>query len=364
MEKIEKLMLLLTHIKGIGPKKIELITNMVKSIEELSHGFDEICKITKIDRNTQVNFEKIMNNLCIEETIFNYKAKNISIISKFNHLYPKLLKEIYDPPQILFCKGNINLLINEHNLAIVGARKATWYGKNIARQLGEYLSGNDYTVTSGMARGIDTEAHLGALEGTAGSIGVLGCGIDVIYPRQNKDLYEKMEEKGLLVSVYPMGTEPLAGHFPARNRIISGLSKGVIVVEAETKSGALITVDFAMEQGRDVFAVPGNINSITSSGTNKLIKDGAVVVTKPSDILEEYGQMVGSKSEAGLPPLTETEKKILSATGGQSVTLEYILLVSGLDISVILATLVTLEIKGLIKKMGNQMYQPVVNVDF
>ena len=367
MNSKEQLMLLLCYVPGIGGRKTDYVLELVSSIEELKDQFDDLTKRMPLDNKLAENFKKIMNNFCVEETILKYREKKVDIITKDNEKYPRNLKEIYDPPPILFCKGDLQLLKNK-SLAIVGARKATWYGKNTAQEMGEYLSFNEFTVTSGMARGIDASAHLGALKGKGKSIGVLGCGLDIIYPKQNKDIYLKMEQEGLLVSTYPLGTQPVAGHFPARNRVISGLSQGVIVIEAEERSGALITVDFAMEQGRDVFAVPGNINSVMSRGTNKLIKDGAIVVTKYSDIMEEYSyyEVDGENKLPSIPQvnLSDIEKLILKNSQGQSVSLEYLLLTTGIDISQLLANLITLEIKGLIKKAGNQTYQPLGKVDF
>lgn len=367
MNQKEQLMLLLCYVPGIGGRKTDYILNLASSIEELKEKYDQVCTDLKIEKSIVQNFRIIMNNFNLEETILKYREKNVMIITKENNQYPQNLKEIYDPPPVLFCKGNIELFQN-NTLAIVGARKATWYGKNIAKEMGEYLSISGFTVASGMARGIDASAHTGALKGKGSSIGVLGCGLDIIYPRQNQEIYSKMEENGLLISAYPLGTQPVAAHFPARNRIISGLSKGVIVVEAEERSGALITADFAMEQGRDVFAVPGNINSMLSRGTNKLIREGAIAVTSYPDILEEYNfqsqRSDGKNIVSNVINLSTVEENILKNSQGQMVSLEYLLLTTGIGISELLANLITLEIKGLIKKAGNQMYQPLGKVDF
>ncbi|SES79814.1 DNA-processing protein DprA [Anaerobranca gottschalkii] len=360
-DKLE-LLLLLTYVKGIGPKKMELITTKVNSIVELKEKFKETS--LQLDNQTKENLEKIMNNFCIEETILKYKEKNIKILIKEDPDYPMLLKEIYDPPPIIFCKGNTDLLKNLNNIAIVGSRKGTWYGKKVAQEMGEFLSKNGYTITSGMASGIDAWAHKGALEGQGSSIGVLGCGLDVIYPKQNEKLYREMEEKGLLLTTFPLGTLPLSGNFPARNRIISGLAKGVVVVEASLKSGSLITADFALSQGRDVFAVPGNINSVLSTGTNKLLKEGAIVVSKYEDILSEYNVQYSCNQQRGDINLTSVEKEIVKATMGQEFSVEYLVLTTGLEISQILSNLITLEIKGLIKKIGFNTYQWVGKVDF
>ena len=209
------------------------------------------------------------------------KIEEISINSKE---YPQNLKNIYDPPKKIYLIGNKDLLYQK-GIAIVGARDATQYGKKIAYNLAKELSEQNIVIISGLAIGIDSYAHKGALE--KGTIAVLGSGIDNIYPKENLELArEIIKNKGCIISEYPFGTKPERLHFPQRNRIISGLSDGVVVIEASKKSGALITAEFALEQGKEVFAVPGDINKKQSEGTNQLIKDGAILLTSATDILE------------------------------------------------------------------------------
>lgn len=209
------------------------------------------------------------------------KIEEISINSKE---YPEKLKKIYDPPQKLYVLGNKNLL-NQNGVAIVGSRKATPYGKKVAYNLAKELSGNGLIVISGLALGIDSYAHIGAIKG--GTIAVLGSGIDNIYPKANIELArEIIRNNGCIISEYSIGIKPEKLHFPQRNRIISGLSEGVVVVEANKKSGALITAEFALEQGKEVFAVPGDIDKEQSEGTNILIQDGAILVTSSKNIIE------------------------------------------------------------------------------
>lgn len=214
------------------------------------------------------------------------KIEEISIESKD---YPKQLKEIYDAPLKLYVLGN-KMLLSERGIAIVGSRNATEYGKKVALKISEELSEKGINIISGLAIGIDTYAHLGTLQNTSKgkTIAVLGSGLDEIYPKKNIELAKQiLKGGGCIISEYPLGTRPEKMNFPQRNRIISGLSKGVLVVEASEKSGALITADFALEQGRDVFAVPGNILSITSVGTNNLIAEGAKMVRNYMDIIED-----------------------------------------------------------------------------
>jgi DNA processing protein len=201
--------------------------------------------------------------------------------------YPQPLKEIADPPPVLYVQGRVELL-NSLCLAMVGSRAATAYGKRSSFVLAQALAAAGVTVVSGLASGIDSEAHRGALSIQGPTIGVLGCGLDVVYPRQNGGLYDQIRKEGLLVSEYPLGTKPDGFRFPARNRIIAGLSKGVVVVEAARKSGSLITAEMALDEGRDVFAVPGQIDSFKSGGTHWLLQQGAKLVQSAEDILVEF----------------------------------------------------------------------------
>lgn len=215
-----------------------------------------------------------------------YLVKNkIDIVSINENEYPKILKEIYDLPITLYVMGNKHIL-NDKSVSIVGCREASEYGKKAAKYFAYNLSEKGINIVSGLAKGIDSYAHEGAICGKNGkTIAVIGNGLDTIYPKENKELAKKIvEDGGTIISEYPLGIKPEKMNFPARNRIISGLSEGVIVVEAKIKSGTLITVDFALEQGRDVYVVPGNINSLNSVGTNELIKQGAKLVNTFEDI--------------------------------------------------------------------------------
>ena len=207
----------------------------------------------------------------------------VQLISFWDADYPALLKQIHDPPALLYLRGTLQ---TSDALAIVGSRQATPGGLQLTRELAGELASRGITIVSGLARGVDTAAHLGALDVSGSTVAVLGCGIDRVYPSENTRLFHRILERNAIVSEFPPGTPPLAGHFPGRNRIISGLSRGVLVVEAAEGSGSLITSDFALEQGRDVFAVPGAVKSKTSSGPNRLIKEGAQVVTDANDILQ------------------------------------------------------------------------------
>lgn len=216
------------------------------------------------------------------------KENNIDIISINDKEYPVSLKEIYSPPLNLYIRGN-KKIFNEKSIAIVGCRDASKYGIKVAEEFAFNLSKKGFNIVSGLARGIDSFAHMGAIKANKKTIAVLGNGLDTVYPKENIKLAEDILNcGGAIISEFSLGTPPEKRNFPARNRIISGISKGVLVVEAKEKSGTMITVDFALEQGRDVFAIPGNINSINSAGTNEVIKQGAKLVTCWEEIVEEY----------------------------------------------------------------------------
>lgn len=211
------------------------------------------------------------------------KIIEIKLEDKF---YPEKLKSIQCPPKRIYCLGNIKLL-NKMSVGIIGSRNCSTYGEKVSKEFAFNLSEKDITVISGLAKGIDTCAHIGAINQKGKTIAVLGSGLDNVYPRENTQLYKRIiESDGLIISEYKLGTKPLKQNFPARNRIISGLSNGILVVEAQQKSGTKITVDFALEQGKDVFVVPGNIYSTNSEGTNELIKQGAIPVTNYKEIIE------------------------------------------------------------------------------
>lgn len=274
----------LSLIKNLGSKRKLKLLELYKTPEE-------IYKLTK-EKLMNINGigETIAKEIIISknEKILNYhikymKENNIKIININEREYPQALKKIYDPPISLYVKGNIEKL-NNKNIGIVWCRECTTYGKKSAEYFSYNLSKQNINIVSGLAKGIDSYAHLGSLN-TGNTIAVLGNGLDMIYPKENLELANEIIKRGgTIISEYPCGTKPDKMKFPARNRIISGISSGIIVIEAKEKSGTLITVDFALEQGREVFVVPGNINSINSVGTNDLIKQGARLVTTYEDV--------------------------------------------------------------------------------
>jgi DNA processing protein len=277
--------------------------------------------------------------------------------------YPARLSDIADPPVALFCRGDTASLCRPA-VAIVGSRAATSYGKRVSFELARELARHGVCVVSGMAMGIDGEAHAGALAGGGPTVGVLGCGVDVIYPHQHAALFEKVAAHGLIMSEYPLGTPPDAFRFPERNRIISGVSFGTVVVEASLKSGSLITARLALDHGREVFAVPGRIDSAKSRGTHRLLQQGAKLVNCVDDILEEL-DMAGALDNrdqvvpAGELPveLQEREKQLLSCLDVYPVTIDELVRQSGYDAAAVFQLLLGLELKGAVRQLPGQQYE-------
>lgn len=273
--------------------------------------------------------------------------------------YPENLLQIFDPPPVIFIRGSVKSL-DKLAVAVVGSRKPSPYGLLVAEKFAKDLAVLGITVISGMARGIDTAGHKGALAGGGRTVAVLGCGLDVVYPRENKKLMDRIVDSGAVISEYPLGTPPEPWHFPARNRIISGLSLGTIVVEAAEKSGALITADFALEQGRDVMAVPGNIVSPLSRGPHRLIKQGARLVEGAGDIIDEMGleRLFPTRKEnaGGKVKMSVEEEALYNLLSLEPVSLDELIDRTGFPPQKVLAALMYLEIKGLTRKMPGKLY--------
>lgn len=347
----------LNSINGVGQK----------TIKKLIEYFGSLLNLWYAPSNNIYNVPNLPNKLAKkiidsknQNSFNNYKSKlkelNIYCISLNDKNYPINLKEIYDPPYLLNMIGNYKKE-DEFAIAIVGSRKATPYGKNIAYKFAKELVRYGITIVSGLAYGIDTAAHKGALDGGGRTIAVLGSGLDICYPKSNINLMKNIIKNGVVLSEYPLGTQPKPGNFPCRNRIISGLCKGVLVVEASYKSGSLITVDYALEQGRDVFSVPGSILSSTSKGSNKLIKEGAKLVTCVEDILEEYNIQNKFFDNNIDIELSKQEKKVFELIKlKQPINLDLISATLQLNINHLNSIITILELKGLIEQLPGKVF--------
>jgi DNA processing protein len=303
-------------------------------------------------------------------------AAGARVICPEDETYSVLLKTIPDPPLVLYVKGTLEPR-DLNAVAIVGSRKCSFYGREQAERFAALLGGAGVTVISGGARGVDSAAHRGALSHPEGrTLAVLGCGVDVVYPPENVSLFEQIAQRGAVISEYPMTTPPLAENFPKRNRIVSGLSRGVLVVEADERSGALITARQAGEdQGRPVFALPGRVDNKLSVGPHKLIRDGAILVTKLEDILEDLGPLPqgamdeiptplavpGIVSEEVAPPrnfnLSEQQQLIVDQLSGDAIGIDTLIDRSGLDASIIMRELTFLSLKGAVQRVDGQNYK-------
>ena len=275
----------MSTIQGLGSIRKQILLKRYKTPEKIyTLKKEEILQIKGFDEILAENIICKENRENVKREIDFMQKENIKILTIEDKAYPQILKTIYDYPVSIYIKGNEKIL-NMPAIGIVGCRESTSYGKKVAQYFAYHLSKRNISIISGLAKGIDSQSHIGAIKAKGITIGVIGNGLDMVYPKENQYLYDKIiEENGAIISEYPIGTKPEKMNFPARNRIISGMSKGILVIEAKKKSGTLITVDFALEQGRNVYVVPGNIDEMNSVGTNDLIKQGAQMVTSYRDI--------------------------------------------------------------------------------
>lgn len=284
--------------------------------------------------------------------------------------YPQLLRETYDPPIVIYCLGDLTAALSQPAIAIVGSRRCSTYGRNVAEKLSRELAERGVTVVSGLARGIDSAAHRGALEGHGLTVAVMGTGLDAVYPKENRKLAERIAEKGALITEFPLATPPVSQNFPFRNRVISGLSLGVMVVEGAERSGSLITARLAYEQGRDVFAVPGNITSAKSFGPNYLIKDGAKLVQTWRDVIEELPAemkatiLSAERGEGRIKQvvsdevaLSDSERKVLKMLNtDEAVHIDQLISKSGLSLGELMGALLQLEMTDRIRQLPGKSF--------
>lgn len=351
-------------ISGLGSVKLLSIYRYFNSFKNAwDSDIKEFKNINVINNSNLQEIEKFRKGFSPLDYYEKVLKSGINIITILDENYPFLLKNIPDPPFILYYKGNWKSEIIRNSISIVGTRNPSHTGRKAAYNFAKELSSLDINIVSGMANGIDTEAHKGALSVNKYNTAVLGCGVDIIYPMSNKKVYDQLIEDGLIISSYSPGTNPDPRNFPPRNRIISGLSSGIIVIEAGEKSGTLITVDFANEQGRDIFVMPGDIFNPVSKGTNNLIKQGANVITEINDVLSYLNwdlkiekRNIDNIRKVNLNPIEESIYNILNE---KPQHIDYI--ISSLDIPLndISSNLLMLEIKELIKQLPGNLFLKV-----
>jgi DNA processing protein len=349
----------LHEMAGIGWKSIEHIVQTVPTLGVfMKQG--QLPSGLALKQEQIASIRQNLHPAFIESRMKQYERAGVRFLTIFDEEYPYLLKQISRPPWVLYYKGDIRLC-SKPAVTIVGTRRPTAYGRHVARELAKSLAQSGVCVVSGMARGIDAEAHRGALEGGGGTIAVLGCGADVVYPSEHRELYSEICRNGLVLSEYPLGTRPHRGLFPARNRIVAGLSLGTAVIEAADRSGSLITADCALDESRDVFAVPGPITSPKSRGCHWLIRQGAKLVTDVHDILEEYQHIIKpadcpKKFIDKLPELSDDEFRIVQIIGMDPLTFDEILEKSQFTFGHLHSVLLSLQMKKKIEQLPGSMY--------
>lgn len=346
--------------------RLELKNVKYRTFQILLKKFEEYEDIFKVDKTYLKTYLKLdedelkkiydSKELDLEVELKKLEKNSVSILFIKDKEYPEELKNIAKPPIFLYYRGDISIL-KGRKIAVVGTRRATSYGKIACEKLVRELVENEIITVSGLASGIDTICHRKTLENNGKTIAIIGSGLDIVYPKENEKLWKEIGEKGLLMSEYPLGTEPFAYNFPMRNRIIVGVSQGVVVVESKAKGGSLITAELALEEGREVFAVPGEIFSPVSEGCNNLIKNSsAKLITSIEDILDEFGWKKIKKEIESKLNLTEYEKKIYNILVKEK-TLDELIVESSMKASEILTILMDLEIKKLIISIAGGKYR-------
>jgi len=351
-----KFLIALHSLPGMGSRRLKILIDYFQN-----HGYawqrDDIWPQVPGFNGAMAEMALAARRSADADRIYdNFLRSGASLVTLADPDYPALLQSIYDPPYLLFYRGKLPAA-GDLCIAMVGSRQATPYGQHVAAALAGELADEGAWVVSGLARGIDTCSHRGCLGAGGKTAAILGCGLDLYYPRENRGLYDQISASGAVISEFPLGTPPLPLHFPARNRIISGLSRGVVVVEAALKSGSLITADFALEQGRDVFAVPGPVTSAMSGGTHRLIKQGAKLAESGRDILEEYLPQPGqAKGEVDLFSYTREEREVLELIAAGAAHFDYLAVRSGMETGRLAGLLTVWEIQGLIKSLPGRQY--------
>jgi DNA processing protein len=344
-------------VKGIGAVRLQALRDHFGDLSVAWQAPQEALVAAGLSPKLAERVYQIRAGVDLEKYMSKLASQGIQILTWEDELYPSRLKEIDQPPPVLYMRGT---LTSEDSwaVAVVGTRRVSAYGRQVAEELAACLINNGVTVVSGLARGVDAAAHQSALKAGGRTIAVLGCGVDRIYPPEHTQLAEKIKANGAILSDYAPGTPPDASNFPPRNRIISGLSMATVVVEAGETSGALITAQFAVDQGREVFAVPGNILAAQSKGTNRLIAQGAHPMLSANDLLDVLNlrRVTEQREVRKILPGNEIEAKLLSVLTHEPLHMDDIRNQTGLPIERVSATLVMMELKGLVRQVGGMNY--------
>ena len=344
-------------VRGIGPARFQTLLDHFGDLHSAWEATADQLRAAGLDGRALKELLGTRQKLDLDVEVARLEKAGVRVLTWQSPDYPDRLRNIYHPPPVLYLRGSL-APADEWAVAVVGTRRATVYGKEATRHIAGELARAGVTVISGLARGIDTAAHQAALDAGGRTIAVLGSGVDVVYPAENRRLVQRILGQGAVLSEYALGRPPEAGNFPPRNRVISGLSLGVVVVEAGERSGALITADYAAEQGRDVFAVPGNMFNRASRGCNRLIQQGAKLVLSVEDILEELNlTMVAQQLELqAVVPENETESLVLNFLSSQPLHVDELVRQTGLPTSEVSSTLALMELKGMVRQVSGMNY--------
>lgn len=346
-------------ISGIGIKRVQHLLQHFDNLRAAWQSSERELAAVFGEDSTRTKFIKARGSLNLDAELKKFERSNAWFIAYPDPEYPENLKQLPDAPLVIYGRGSFDSR-DAHALAVVGTRKPTKYGLDAAFDLSSQLAGAGLTIISGLAPGIDAAAHQGALKANGRTLAVCGCGVDIIYPREHEALAGQIMESGALLSEVPLGLPPDGRNFPRRNRIISGLSQGVLVVEAPEGSGALITANLAAEQGRDVFAVPASIYNTAGRGTNRLIQDGAKLVSSAEDVLTEFNMTIQltqtRKAVRQVVPANAAEAQIMKLLSTEPLHIDEVVRLSGLPTSEVGSTLTILELKGLAQMVGHMQY--------
>jgi DNA processing protein len=347
-------------VKGIGAVRLQGLRDHFNDLALAWQAPVGALQSAGLSLKLAERIEQVRSGVDLDKVLARMSAMGIEILTWGDELYPPRLKEIDQPPPVLYVRGAFTPE-DSWSVAVVGTRRVSAYGRQVTEELASFLAANGVTIVSGLARGVDAIAHQSALKAGGRTIAVLGCGVDRIYPPEHTQLAERLMKSGALISDYAPGTPPDASNFPPRNRIISGLSMATVVVEAGETSGALITAQFAIDQGREVFAVPGNILAPQSKGTNRLIVQGARPLLSVRDLLDVLNltRVTEQRNVRKILPADETESKLLNVLTHEPLHMDEIRNQTGLPIERVSATLTMMELKGLVRQVGGQNYVAV-----
>lgn len=344
-------------VRGIGAVRLKNILDHFGNLEIAWNAPAGAFISAGLPARVVENFLQVRNQVNLDVVMKKISSQGVQVLTWEDEAYPKRLKEIAQPPPVLFVRGSINVE-DDWAVSVVGTRRVTPYGRQVATEIARFLAQNGVTVVSGLARGVDAIAHQTAIQAGGRTMAILGSGVDVIYPPEHRKLADEIIKQGAVISDYPLGTQPEGSNFPPRNRIIAGLSLATIVVEAGEKSGALITAEFAVEQGREVFAVPGSILTPQSEGTNHLIEQGARPLLRMTEILDalKLEQIPEKQATRKTIAASVEEKQLLNCLNQEPKHIDEICNLSGLPIQAVSATLTMMELKGLVIQVGGMNY--------